>query len=130
MPGTFGAPWGPFCIKQCDIKTNDKKDIQVCITAEEGACVDVKIDINYFDPNILYDPANNFIVEIRDPMFLNLVNMGGLGIFPGTSNDVVQVCMPKWGDLGALGMKPGMYYMRIVGTNSNDPKIYWARSSI
>ncbi|MDA0199890.1 MAG: T9SS type A sorting domain-containing protein, partial [Bacteroidetes bacterium] len=122
LPGTFGAPWGPFCIKQCDIKTNDKKDIQVCITAEEGACVDVKIDINYFDPNILYDPANNFIVEIRDPMFLNLVNMGGLGIFPGTSNDVVQVCMPKWGDLGALGMKPGMYYMRIVGTNSNDPE--------
>ncbi|MBK6888776.1 MAG: gliding motility-associated C-terminal domain-containing protein [Sphingobacteriales bacterium] len=122
LPGTFGAPWGPFCIKQCDIKTNDKKDIQVCITAEEGACVDVKIDINYFDPNILYDPANNFMVEIRDPMFFSLVNMGGLGIFPGTTNDVVQVCIPKWPDLDALGMKPGMYYMRIVGTNSNDPE--------
>ncbi|MFH1321873.1 MAG: T9SS type A sorting domain-containing protein [Bacteroidota bacterium] len=124
---TISIPWGPFCIKECDIMTNEAKDTSVCITDSAGVCVFVPIDINTFDPTIFYNPGNEFIVQLLSPgdppMYppaMTIVNEGDLGIVIDTVSGQLELCIPPLPDYLALGLNLGMYYMRIIASDGSD----------
>ena len=124
-PGTIGEAWGPFCIRHCDIETNNMEDITLCISELEGASVNVNVDIHIWDDNADYFEDNNFIVEIRDMKFFMLVNYGDW-LKPGNEPGSFVMEVPKLPDLVTnYGLQPGEYYMRIVATSSSETDDLW-----
>lgn len=61
-PVSIGAPWGPFCIGNCDITTNNKIDLHFCVEdcAVSSAAIDTVLDVNInsFDSLAIYNPGN------------------------------------------------------------------------
>ena len=124
-PKETGEAWGPFCIRQCDIMTNAQEDINICISEEEGASIDVAIDINVWDEDAVYAEENDFMVELRDMLFFSLVSYGDW-LKTGKEAGTFTMEVPKVADLiSQYGIKPGGYYMRIVGTNSSETDDLW-----
>ena len=115
------STWGPFCIKDCDIETNNRQDLQFCITDTTGDSTLIPIDVNIPPSNVIYYPGNEFQVELLNSMFFFRVNLGGLGSVVATDDTLLWVVVPDFITLSAMGIQPGMYYMRIVATNSNTP---------
>ncbi len=113
--------WGPFCIRDCDIETNNRQDLQFCISATAGDSTLISIDVNVPPSNVVYFPGNEFQVELLDAMSFARVNLGGLGSVLATSDTNLWVVIPDFLSLSALGINPGMYYMRIIATNTNTP---------
>ena len=125
FPGTVGEVWGPFCIRHCDIETNNKQDINVCITEYEGATATVNIDINVWTDLAEYFDDNDFLVELRDMMFFGLVSYGDW-LKPRNEPGTFTMEIPKLPDLIAnYDVQPGGYYMRIVGTSSSEMDDVW-----
>lgn len=120
-PATIGSVWGPFCIVQCDIKTNRTKDLQFCINSTTGADTLIYVDIHTFDSVAVYAPGNQFEIQVLDAKTLALVNQGGLGFLASTTNDSFFVSVPPLPQLLLLGIAPGAYYCRIVATGSSTP---------
>ncbi|MBC8265895.1 MAG: gliding motility-associated C-terminal domain-containing protein [Flavobacteriales bacterium] len=113
--------WGPFCIRNCDIETNNRQDLQFCISATAGDSALIPIDVNIPPSNVVYFPGNEFQVELLDAMSFARVNLGGLGSIAAINDTMLWVVVPDFISLSALGIQPGMYYMRIVATSSNTP---------
>jgi gliding motility-associated-like protein len=113
--------WGPFCIKDCDIETNNRQDLQFCISATAGDSAFIPIDINLPPSSVIYNPGNEFQVELLDYMSFGRVNLGGLGNVSATTDTNMWVVIPDFLTLLTMGIQPGMYYMRIIATNSNTP---------
>ena len=128
-PPTIGTVWGPFCIKHCDIETNHKLDIHACITSTQGFDTTVYVDIHMFDAlnntdtSAVYDSANNqFLLEVHSSMDFSVIPpVGGLGTITASNDTTLQIHIPDATNLGALGLQPGLYYLRIIATNSNHP---------
>ena len=113
--------WGPFCIRNCDIETNNRQDLQFCISATSGDSTLIPIDVNMPPCSVIYYPGNQFQVELLDAMSFGRVNLGGLGSITATSDTNMWVVIPDYTTLLSMGIQPGMYYMRIVATSSNTP---------
>ncbi|MEE2699749.1 MAG: gliding motility-associated C-terminal domain-containing protein [Bacteroidota bacterium] len=113
--------WGPFCIRNCDIETNNRQDLQFCISATVGDSALIPIDINMPPCTVTYNPGNEFQVELLDFMSFGRVNLGGLGSIAATTDTNMWVVIPDFLTLLSIGIQPGVYYMRIVATNSNTP---------
>jgi len=120
-PATIGTLYGPFCIKHCDITTNETLDISVCIRETVGVTDTVEIDINQWDSSASYLAGNSFIVQLLDMMSLAVVNEGGLGVLFDTTSSTMILTIPGLNDLLLLGIMPGSYYMRIIADNSTNP---------
>ena len=122
FPQVDGTPWGPFCIEECDILTNNKQDITVCITDEDSACVYVQLDINQFDSSIFYNNGNKFTFSLHDAMTMAQVFSDQYGLTYDTQSGQFLMCVPKLPEYAADGLEAGkMYYMRIFSDNSSDP---------
>ncbi|MBL4577607.1 MAG: gliding motility-associated C-terminal domain-containing protein [Flavobacteriales bacterium] len=116
------TPWGPFCIKECDILTNNAVDISVCITDSDSVCVNIPIDINTWDSIQTYMPGNSFIVELYSPgppgpPPMTIMNTGSLGLLVDTVSGTIKLCVPKLADYLAIPLSLQMYYMRIIATD-------------
>ncbi|GIV34834.1 MAG: hypothetical protein KatS3mg031_2369 [Chitinophagales bacterium] len=120
-PVAVGSLYGPFCIKHCDITTNNTVDLHFCISGTSGASDTVDIDIHEWDTLASYLQGNRFIVQLLDMMFFTVVNEGGLGIVYDTSSTSFILTVPPLNDLLALGILPGVYYMRIIADSSTHP---------
>lgn len=119
-PNTIGTVWGPFCIRHCDIETNNKQDIQVCVTPTQGGVFNVPIDINVWNALTNYGANNQFQVEVLDAGSLAQVNLGGLGVTVSSTSSSLTLTVPNLSGLGALGLlPPKMWYIRIFPTNAN-----------
>jgi gliding motility-associated-like protein len=118
-PATIGMVWGPFCIRHCDIETNYKMDIQACISSTHGFDTTVFVDINYYDSLAIYGTPNQFLLEVHESQFFNIVNVGGLGSVVANNDTTMTITIPPTPGLGALGLQPGLYYVRVIATNSN-----------
>lgn len=121
-PGTIGTVWGPFCIKNCDIETNNHQDIHFCISSTLGDTTTITYDIN--TPPVVgvtYGPGNQFLVEVLNSQTFAQVNIGVIGSVTSTTSGTIQINIPPLPGLLALGMQPGMYYIRVVATNSSAP---------
>jgi gliding motility-associated-like protein len=118
-PNTVGISWGPFCIKNCDIRTNNRVDIAFCISTLTGDNGTVAVDINTPPKNVTYNPGNVFQLEVLDMQFFQRQYMGtALGSLTSTSSGTINVTIPALGALQALGLDAGAYYLRVVSTNT------------
>ena len=125
-PSTIGTVWGPFCIKHCDIETNYTTSIQACLhsceTSNKGFNTIVYVKTHSFDSSAVYDPAlNQFKIELLDASKFSVVSLGTIGKITADSSTNMKVHIPCADSLSSLGLSPGMYYMRIVATNSSHP---------
>ena len=120
-PAATGTAWGPFCIGECDITTNQQTDVLACISQSTGYDTILTIDINEFNQGVTYGINNVFQVELLNSMTFQQVNISGLGFVVSQTGTTVTITVPNALLLGTLGLQPGMYYMRIVATESSDP---------
>lgn len=120
-PSAIGSVWGPFCLTQCDIVTNNRQDLHVCINESTGAVDSVDVDINTYNNNASYFLGNQFKVEVRSFMTFGLVNVGGLGATFDTASTTFAITIPPLPTLLGLGIVPGVYYIRILADSSNTP---------
>ncbi|MFM7104534.1 MAG: gliding motility-associated C-terminal domain-containing protein [Flavobacteriales bacterium] len=125
-PSAIGTIYGPFCIEQCDITTNDQQDLSFCITEcsndPDGSSAILTIDINTNGQNVTYNPGNIFTTQLLSSQ--NFSQIGPDGIFgevTATSDTQLEIVIPCIEEFTALGLSPGMNYLRIKATNPSDP---------
>jgi hypothetical protein len=109
-PEVIGSVYGPICIQECDIETNDITDIYVCISEEIGDTLTITYDTNVFDSIATYCPDNEFCVEILDPIGFSQVSLCDLGIVVDTESGTMDLMIPGYNDLVALGLDAGIWY--------------------
>lgn len=125
-PVAVGLQWGPICIKHCDIETNHKQDLHACLTSTTGYSTTIYTNIHYYDSSAtaaVYDPsANQFMLEVHSAQnFAVIPPVGCIGSITASSDTSFVVTIPDATQLGTLGLQPGLYYVRIVATNSDHP---------
>lgn len=125
-PAVNGAPWGPFCIGQCDITTNHSQDISFCVTdcaiAPGGADTLIDIDVNSFNTTAVYNPGNVFTTQLLSSMtFAQIGSNGILGSVAATGDTTLDIHVPCKDSLPIVGIPIGMNYLRVVATNSTVP---------
>ena len=108
-PAVSGTPWGPFCIRECDVELNQKQDVSVCVTDTSGAIVNVPVDINIWNSIVSYGASNVFEIEVFDAKTFGLINVGGLGIQASTSSTSIDINIPAVPGLGAIGLQPKLW---------------------
>jgi gliding motility-associated-like protein len=119
-PSATGSLYGPFCIRNCDIETNDQQDISACITTTTGYDTTATVDINQFDSTAVYTSSNLFELQLLSSMTFAVVNTGGIGSINAAGDTIMPINIPDLAGLLALGLQPGLYYARIVATNSSN----------
>ncbi len=124
-PVIEGAIWGPFCIVNCDVETNQAQDFSVCVTDTDSVCIEIPYDINKFDPNIVYDPNNEFLFQVLDNQTMAVINEGVLGLELNTASGLMELCFPPFQQYLALPMEPKMYYVRVISSNGSDTTDQW-----
>lgn len=133
-PNVQGTSWGPFCIKKCDIRTNNCNDVSVCISNLYGDTVDIPIDIHQFTTTTTYGANNRFEVQILDPKQPNPMDcinptldtlfqdtFAILGTLFKNNSGTLSLKIPPIPVWTGCGFKLQMYYIRVIATNSSDP---------
>lgn len=127
-PYTIGSTYGPFCIRHCDIITNHKIDLKACLTDVLGFDTLVHVDVGNLNPPVNFAPNNQFGLQIFNSQFYALIPQASYPNQPyigtavnATTDTVIQLQVPPIPGLGAIGLQAGMYYVRVIGTNSNNP---------
>ena len=125
-PVATGSQWGPFCIGECDITTNNKLDLSFCVgdcsVSPFGLNSLIPIDVNTFDDTAVYNPGNLFTTQLMSSMsFAQIGNDGILGAVAAVDDTTLNIHIPCKDSLPIIGLPIGMNYMRIVGTNSTEP---------
>ncbi len=115
-PATIGSVYGTICIQECDIETNDIEDVWVCITEDSGVTVTITYDVNVFDDIEMYCDTNTFCVEVLDAMFFTQANLCGLGFTVDTESGTIDLVIPGYFDLLAMGLDAGVWYMRVIAS--------------
>ena len=125
-PIATGSQWGPFCIGECDITTNNKQDLSFCV---EDCSVNplglnslIPIDVNTFDDTAIYSPGNLFTTQLMSSQTFGQIGANGiLGSVAAVDDTTLNIHIPCKDSLPIIGVPLGMNYMRIVGTNSSEP---------
>jgi len=120
-PFTVGTVYGPFCIRNCDIETNNKQDLQFCIDDINGADTTITFEIDVFEQGVVYGDSNQFDLQVLDSQTFAVVNTGVIGSVSATTSGTMQITIPNLPGLGAIGMIPGMYYVRVVSSDPSQP---------
>jgi gliding motility-associated-like protein len=125
-PVATGSQWGPFCIGECDITTNNKMDLSYCVgdcsVSPLGLNSLIPIDVNTFDDTAVYSPGNLFTTQLMSSMtFAQIGSNGILGAVAAVDDTTLNIHIPCKDSLPIIGVPIGMNYMRIVGTNSSEP---------
>jgi len=123
-PKDTGSVWGPFCIQHCDINSNNQKNIQACVShCDESTATQtdtLSYSINSYTKTH-YKSGNNFVVQILSSQTFGLVNSGGLGLVVDTTSGTIKLQIPCAETLASMGIVAGLYYLRVVATNSQYP---------
>lgn len=125
-PAVNGAPWGPFCIGECDITTNNRQDLDFCVTdcaaAPAGEDTLIDVDVNTFNNTATYPPGNVFETQLLSSMTFNQIGSNGiLGSVSATGDTMLNVHVPCKDSLPIYGIPRGMNYMRVVANSSSTP---------
>lgn len=120
-PATQGSIYGPFCIKNCDMETNETNDMSFCISETVGVDTVINVDINYWDSVATYSNGNLFQLQLLNMMTLAVVNTGALAAEFDTVSNVMTLTIPGLNTLLTLGIAPGAYYARIIADSSSVP---------
>lgn len=119
-PATNGTVWGPFCLKHCDITSNNTLDMSFCIwdTIGGGTCDSIEYDINSFDTLSNYFNGNKFRLQIINKQTFAIVNDGRFYFHYDTISRKLIICIPYLDSLRLAGVAPGAYYARFVADSS------------
>ncbi len=121
-PHIVGSTYGPFCIRNCDITTNNLGDLQACVTSTTGFDGVIDVDINSHDFSAIYDANDTFKIQVIKKSNFTVLNTGGLGYLThATADAALPLHIPGTNGLAALGLGKGEYYLRVVATGSNQP---------
>ncbi len=125
-PVATGSQYGPFCIRQCDITTNNKQDLSYCVTdcsvAPLGQNSIIPVDENTFNSTSVYNFGNVFTTQLLSSQDFSQIGANGiLGSRPATHDTTLRVHIPCKDSLPILGIPTGMNYMRVIATNSSTP---------
>lgn len=128
-PVAIGVPYGPICIRQCDIETNNNTDLHFCVTdcsaQPLGQNTTIPVGINTFDSTLnqaIYGPGNIFETQLMSSMnFAHIGANGILGSVAATNDTTLRVHVPCRDSLPVYGIPLGMNYMRVIATNTNHP---------
>jgi gliding motility-associated-like protein len=118
-PATQGTVFGPFCIKQCDMETNETLDMAFCISETAGVDTIITVDINYWDSIAQYANGNLFQLQLLDMNSLAIVNTGALAAEFDTVSNTMTLTIPGLNILTTFGIAPGAYYARIISDSSS-----------
>ncbi|MFM9985267.1 MAG: gliding motility-associated C-terminal domain-containing protein [Flavobacteriales bacterium] len=125
-PDAIGSLWGPFCIQECDLETNNREDLNFCLhdcaTDPDGENMLIDITVNNYDDVAEYLPGNEFTTQFLSSMTFGQI--GDLGIFGSVAavdDTTLNIHIPCIDSLADYGIPPGMNYLRIVATNSTTP---------
>lgn len=120
-PFTTGTTYGPFCIRHCDMETNRRQDIQLCIDEQHGADTVLILETGKYEPPANYSAPNSFQVQLLDYSSFSVINTGVVGEVVAVNDTAVRIVIPPLPQLSSIGIIPGNYYMRIVATGSDQP---------
>ncbi len=128
-PVAIGTPWGPFCIGQCDIETNNNTDIDFCVTDcfvnPLGQNTTISVGINTFDSTgtgAVYNSGNIFKTQLLSSLnFAQIGSNGILGEVAATHDTIMSIHVPCADSLSYYGISSGEYYMRTIATNTTQP---------
>jgi gliding motility-associated-like protein len=120
-PVAIGTLYGPFCIRHCDVETNNKQDIRFCINELEGADTTITYTIHNYDTTSTYTGTNQFLVQVLNSQTLAVINTGVIGGVVSNTSGTITVTIPNLAGLFGIGLQPGMYYIRVVATESDMP---------
>jgi gliding motility-associated-like protein len=116
-PRDTGSIIGPFCLKKCDIQTNNITDLDYCIGFPYPTDTNTfVIKINQWNNQTTYDTCNNFTVQLLDMMSFAVVNTGGIGIFHVNRTDTFKLIVGP-----NIPVAPGTYYLRVLSDCSTSP---------
>ena len=123
-PNTVGSSWGPFCIQECDIGSNNCLDISAC-PGDSGLTVSIPVDINVWDSLTSYYPGNTFSVQVLDMMSFSAFNTGGIGAVLDTQSATINLHIPPCDSLAyygltSMGFPGGAFYLRIVADSASN----------
>ncbi|MFN8699516.1 MAG: gliding motility-associated C-terminal domain-containing protein [Flavobacteriales bacterium] len=126
-PVAIGSSWGPFCIQECDITTNNTEDIYFCVNDcdvdPDGESQVIDIDVNSFDNIADYLPGNEFTTQLLSAQTFGQIGPDGLlGSVEAISNTQLNLRIPCNDSLDFYGIPLGMNYLRIVATESTVPE--------
>ncbi|MCB9234833.1 MAG: gliding motility-associated C-terminal domain-containing protein [Bacteroidia bacterium] len=122
-PNTTGSVFGPICVKNCDIETNNKQDIHLCVGQFTGDQDTITFTIN--NPLLAqsYNAGNQFLVDVHDPKTFAQVNAPGtIGSVTGTTGGQIIISLPAFPALtqAPYFLKDGLWYIRVIATNATD----------
>ncbi|MBC7864441.1 MAG: gliding motility-associated C-terminal domain-containing protein [Bacteroidia bacterium] len=125
-PVAIGAPWGPFCIGECDITTNNKLDLHFCVTdcAISPGAIDtlLDVDVNAFNTTASYLPGNIFTTQLFSMQTFAQIGANGiLGSVAATGDTTLNMHIPCKDSLPIIGVPVGTNYLRVAATNSSVP---------
>lgn len=120
-PATLGSIYGPFCIKHCDMETNETLDMAFCISETVGVDTVITVDINYWNNVAQYSNGNLFQLQLLDMMSLAIINTGALAAEFDTVSNTMTLTIPGLNILTTFGIAPGAYYARIISDSSSVP---------
>jgi gliding motility-associated-like protein len=126
-PQATGTVWGPFCIQQCDITTNNNEDLNFCIndcaTDPDGETQTISVEVNSFNNTATYGAGNIFTTQLLSSINFSQIGSNGiLGEVAGNSSTQLDVHIPCKDSLPLYGIPLGMNYMRVIGTQSSNPE--------
>lgn len=119
-PAVVGSPWGPFCIKHCDILTNNIGDIHLCVNETDGDSAQICYDIHTWSNVQHYLAGNEFSIEVHnfDNFGIHPVSPPGLGARLDTTSGCFTIYAPPKPQLQAMGMDAGRYYLRVIADSA------------
>lgn len=117
-PPTLGTLYGPFCLEDCDMLTNNTMDISVCVSQTAGIDTPINLQINNWDTIANYNQGNTFSVQVLDMMMFVVINTGGLGAYLDTTSGTFNLHIPGRDSLQGIGLGAGSYYIRIIADST------------
>ncbi len=126
-PDVIGSVWGPFCIAECDLTTNNNEDLYFCVNTcaddPDGENELIDIEVNTWDGAASYGPGNIFNTQLLSSMDFSQIGSDGiLGSVAATGTTQLNLHIPCKDSLPDYGIPLGMNYMRIVATESSTPE--------
>lgn len=128
-PVAIGVPWGPFCIRQCDIETNNNTDLHFCVTdcsvQPLGQNTNIPVGMNTFDSTgtgAQYNFGNIFESQLMSSMTFAQIGANGiLGSVTAFHDTIMHIHVPCRDSLPLYGIPLGMNYMRAIATSTSHP---------
>jgi hypothetical protein len=114
--------YGPFCLRQCDILTNDTTNLHFCISSS-GDDTTISLKINRWNNNAQYAPGDSFQVQILSSTTYAVLNTGTFGTIVSNTDTTLKLTISGLQQLVNLLGSPGTgeYYMRLVALHSSTP---------